>query len=201
MKKETKRALISVYDKTGIVEFAKALVEMGFEIVSSSGTYKKLSEAGIPVTEVTEITKFPECLSDRVKTLNPLIQGGILADRDDKDHQKEVEENGIPYIDIVVLNLYPFEKTVSKPGATLSDSIKQTDIGGPTNIRAAAKNFKYVIVVIDPKDYDRVLEEMKANNGATTLRTRFELARKVWRTTAAYDTAISNFWDGLEPPE
>ncbi len=177
------RALVSVYDKTGIVEFANALVSLGWELISSGGTAQELLKFGIPVTEVAEVTQAPEMLGGRVKTLHPLIHGGILADRSDPEHVKDLEERGITPIDLVVSNLYPF---TSNPG------IELIDIGGPTMVRAAAKNNAYVGIVIDPTDYEPVLEEIK-ENGILCSETRLHLARKAFTHTASYDAAISNW--------
>ncbi|NPA49789.1 MAG: IMP cyclohydrolase [Thermodesulfobacteria bacterium] len=193
-----KRALISVTDKTGVAEFAKALHEMGVEIISTGGTARVIREAGVPVTDVSEVTGFPEMLDGRVKTLHPKIHGGILAIRSNPEHMKQLEEQGIKPIDLVVVNLYAFEKTVAK-GASLEEAIENIDIGGPTLLRASAKNFRDVTVVVDPSDYARVLEEMRQNDGETTLKTRFELARKVFETTSKYDTAIYNYLKGIDP--
>ena len=193
-----KRALISVTDKTGVAEFAKALHEMGVEIISTGGTARVIREAGVPVTDVSEVTGFPEMLDGRVKTLHPKIHGGILAIRSNPEHMRQLEEHGIKPIDLVVVNLYAFEKTVAS-GASLEEAIENIDIGGPTLLRASAKNFRDVTVVVDPADYERVLKEMKENDGETTLATRFELARKVFETTSKYDTAIYNYLKGIDP--
>ena len=195
-----KRALISVTDKTGVAEFARALHEMGVEIVSTGGTARVIREAGVPVTDVSEVTGFPEMLDGRVKTLHPKIHGGLLYIRDKEEHVRQIEEHGIKPIDLVAVNLYAFEKTVAS-GADLETAIENIDIGGPTLLRAAAKNFKYVTVVVDPADYEKVLAEMRANNGATTLKTRFELARKVFETTSRYDRAIAEYLAQVSPPE
>ncbi len=188
-----KRAIISVTDKTGVAELAKELSEMGVEIVSTGGTAKVIREAGVNVKDVSELTGFPEMMNGRVKTLHPKVHGGILALRDNEEHVSQMKEHGIPEIDMVVVNLYAFEKTVAKEGVTLAEAIENIDIGGPTLLRSSAKNFKFVTVVVDPSDYDKVIKEMKENNGETTLKTRFELARKVFATTSAYDTAITNY--------
>ena len=193
-----KRALISVTDKTGVAEFAKALHEMGVEIISTGGTARVIREAGVPVTDVSEVTGFPEMLDGRVKTLHPKIHGGILAIRSNPEHMRQLEEHGIKTIELVVVNLYAFEKTVAS-GASLEEAIENIDIGGPTLLRASAKNFRDVTVVVDPADYERVLKEMKENDGETTLATRFELARKVFETTSKYDTAIYNYLKGIDP--
>lgn len=186
------RALISVTDKTGIVEFAHALVEnFGVEVISTGGTAKVLEEAGIPVTPIEEFTGFPEMMDGRVKTLHPKVHGGLLARRDSKKHMAEAEERGIQMIDLVCVNLYEFEKTVAQPDVTFEDAIEHIDIGGPSMLRSAAKNNDSVTVVCDPADYDAILEEMHVHGGATTKNTRRRLAAKVYTRTAAYDTAIS----------
>ena len=194
------RALISVTDKTGVVEFAKALHEMGVEIVSTGGTARVIKEAGVPVKDVSEVTGFPEMLDGRVKTLHPKVHGGILFVRDKEEHVRQVREHGLKPIDLVAVNLYAFEKTVAS-GADLDTAVENIDIGGPTLLRAAAKNFRYVTVIVDPADYERVLSEMKAHQGATTLKTRFELARKVFETTFRYDRAIAEYLAKVSPPE
>ncbi|MBF0256786.1 MAG: bifunctional phosphoribosylaminoimidazolecarboxamide formyltransferase/IMP cyclohydrolase, partial [Gammaproteobacteria bacterium] len=183
------RALISVSDKTGIVDFARALAERGVEILSTGGTAKLLTEQNIPVTEVSEYTGFPEIMDGRVKTLHPLIHGGILGRRGIDDGV--MRENGIGRIDLIVVNLYPFEATVAKPDCTLEDAIENIDIGGPTMLRAAAKNHKDVTVVVDAADYERVLQEMR--NGEISDKTRFDLAVKTFEHTARYDGMIANY--------
>lgn len=199
----TKRALISVSDKTGILEFAKELETLGYEILSTGGTKKHLQENGVAVTAVDQVTNFPEILGGRVKTLNPLIHGGLLAKFDDPEHQAQMTEHGIAPIEIVCVNLYPFVETISKPNVELVDAIENIDIGGPTMLRSAAKNQKYVTVIVDARDYEGVLAELKAD-GQTTLETRRRLAAKVFRHTAAYDSYISNYltdYVGEEFPE
>ncbi|WP_456432745.1 IMP cyclohydrolase [Thermosulfuriphilus sp.] len=193
-----KRALISVTDKTGVIDFAKALHEMGVEIISTGGTARVIREGGVPVTDVSEVTKFPEMLDGRVKTLHPAIHGGILAIRENVSHMEALVQHGISTIDLVAVNLYAFEKTVAS-GADLDTAIENIDIGGPTLLRASAKNFRYVTVIVDPADYETVLYEMRENNGATTLKTRFLLARKVFETTSRYDTAIFNYLSSIDP--
>lgn len=185
-----KRALISVSDKTGIVDFAKELVSLGYEIVSSSGTAKHLKENGIDVLEVSDITGFPEILDGRVKTLHPKIHGGILAVRDNPEHIKQLQENDITPIDIVVINLYPFEQTVKK-GADLDEIIENIDIGGPAMVRASAKNYKYVAIITDPEDYSLIIDELKTK-GEISLQTKKILSLKAFRHTAIYDSIISN---------
>lgn len=191
-----KRALLSVSDKTGIVDFAKELVSLGFEIVSTGGTKRALAEAGVAVTSVSEITGFPECLDGRVKTLHPKIHAGILAMRANEEHMKQLTELGVDTIDVVAINLYPFKQTIMKDGVALEDAIENIDIGGPTMIRAAAKNYQDVAVVVDPADYKTVIDEYKAN-GAVSADTKFMLAYKVFEHTASYDTLISTYLRGV----
>ena len=192
-----KRALISVYDKTNIVEFSLGLKNLGFEIISTGGTSRILKEAGIEVIDVDEVTNFPEILDGRVKTLNPYIHGGLLYRRDNPSHVKTIEEMKIHPIDIVVNNLYPFEETIKKPGVTQEEIIENIDIGGPSMIRAAAKNYEFLTVIVDPADYSKVLDELK-ENGETNFATRQYLARKVFNYTAYYDTLISNYFNSIE---
>lgn len=189
-----KRALVSVTDKTGVVEFVKALEdEFGVEVISTGGTARVLSEAGVKVVPIEQYTGFPEMMDGRVKTLHPKVHGGLLARRDDPKHMAEAAEHGIGMIDLVVVNLYEFEKTVAKPDVTYADAIENIDIGGPSMLRSAAKNAASVTVVVDPEDYDVILDEMRSHNGATTLATRRELQLKVYETTALYDTAIATW--------
>src|SRR6266700_2664473 len=185
------RALISVSDKTGVDEFARGLVALGVEIISTGGTARLLREAGCRVRDVSELTGFPEMLDGRVKTLHPKVHGGILAMRGSAEHQRQVAEQGIELIDLVVVNLYPFEKTAAKEGVSLEELIENIDIGGPSMIRSAAKNFEDVTVVVDAADYSPVLEEARKNGGCISRQTRAALARKAFATTAAYDGAIS----------
>ena len=188
---QIKRAIISLTDKTGIEDFAKALVdEFGVEIVSTGGTAKVLEAAGIPVTPIDELTGFPEMMDGRVKTLHPKVHGGLLARRDLETHMADAEANGIGMIDLVVVNLYAFEATIAKEGVEYQDAVEHIDIGGPSMLRSAAKNHASVTVVTDPATYGDILEEMRANGGATTLETRKKLALEVFRTTSAYDNAI-----------
>lgn len=186
-----KRALISVSDKTGLQDFAKALVEMDYEILSTGGTARALREAGLPVVEVSDVTKFPEILDGRVKTLHPIIHAGILA-RDTKEHLRTLEEMNITPIDLVVINLYPFEKTIAKDGVDLQTAIENIDIGGPTMVRAAAKNHERVSIVVDPSQYDEVLAALK-REGGVTLAERQRLAMRAFEMTARYDAAISQY--------
>lgn len=195
-----KRALISVFDKTGIVDFARELENLKFEIISTGGTFKTLKEAGISVKEVEDITEFPEILDGRVKTLNPLIHGGILYRRDDEKHKETIAKMNIGSIDIVVNNLYPFEETIKKEGVGQMEIIENIDIGGPSMIRAAAKNFEFVTTVIDPKDYIKVITELE-EFGDTTFETRKYLARKVFNYTSYYDTLISNYFNEITNEE
>ncbi|MCH6269179.1 bifunctional phosphoribosylaminoimidazolecarboxamide formyltransferase/IMP cyclohydrolase [Neobacillus citreus] len=195
-----KRALISVSDKNGVSEFAKELINLGFEIVSTGGTKKMLQEQGLPVLSVTDVTGFPEILEGRVKTLNPFIHGGLLAKHGEADHQKQLEEHGIDPIQVVCVNLYPFQQTIEKPDVTVEDAIENIDIGGPAMLRASAKNHQFVTVVVDPVDYETVLAELKAD-GETTLETRRKLAAKVFRHTAAYDALIAEYMTNLAQEE
>jgi phosphoribosylaminoimidazolecarboxamide formyltransferase / IMP cyclohydrolase len=188
----TKLALLSVSDKTGLVDFARGLVEAGFTIISTGGTKKALADAGVPVKSVSEITGFPEILDGRVKTLHPKIHGGILARRDLDQHLAQMEEHGIGSIDLVAVNLYPFAQTVAKPDATLELAIENIDIGGPTMVRSAAKNFKHVAIVVNPARYGTVLEELKSE-GAISEATRFALAVEAFSHTAEYDAMISGW--------
>ncbi len=188
-----KRALLSVSDKTGLADFAKGLADMGVEILSTGGTAKFLTQQGIPVKEVSEHTGFPELFDGRVKTLHPMIHGGLLQRRDLVEHQKQAKDNGIPPIDLVAINLYPFEETVAKGDVTLEEAIENIDIGGPSMLRSAAKNYEAVTVIADPADYATVLEEMKEDEGDTKLSTRERLACKVFQRTSAYDAAIARY--------
>jgi phosphoribosylaminoimidazolecarboxamide formyltransferase/IMP cyclohydrolase len=187
------RALLSVSDKSGLIEFARALSGYGIDLVSTGGTAKAIAAAGLKVTDVSELTGFPEMMDGRVKTLHPRVHGGLLAIRDNAEHKQAMKSHGIAPIDLLVVNLYPFEATVDK-GAGFEDCIENIDIGGPAMIRAAAKNHDDVAVVVEPQDYQAVLEELAANKGATTLRLRRRLAAKAYARTAAYDAAISNWF-------
>ncbi|EAQ37010.1 bifunctional phosphoribosylaminoimidazolecarboxamide formyltransferase/IMP cyclohydrolase [Nitrobacter sp. Nb-311A] len=187
------RALLSVSDKTGLTEFASALAGLGIDLVSTGGTAKAIAAAGLKVSDVSDLTGFPEMMDGRVKTLHPKVHGGLLAIRDHADHAKAMKDHGIAPIDLLVVNLYPFESTVDK-GAAYEDCIENIDIGGPAMIRAAAKNHDDVAVVVEPQDYQAVLDELEANAGATTLGLRKRLAAKAYARTAAYDAAISNWF-------
>ncbi len=186
-----KRALLSVSDKTGLAGFGRALAEAGAEIISTGGTAKALREAGLRVMDVAEVTGFPEMLDGRVKTLHPKIHGGILARRDSEDHLAQIKSAGIAPIDLVVVNLYPFQQTVARQDCALEDAIENIDIGGPCLIRAAAKNFSGVAVVVDPDDYAGLITEIK-DTGGLSRHTRWRLARKAFAVTAGYDKAIAS---------
>jgi phosphoribosylaminoimidazolecarboxamide formyltransferase/IMP cyclohydrolase len=188
-----KRAIISVSDKKGIVDFAKELNSMGIEIISTGGTAKTLKESGVPVKDVSEYTGSPEMLGGRVKTLHPKVHGGILSRRDNPKDMEEIKKHGIGLIDMVVVNLYPFEETISKPGVSFDEAIENIDIGGPTMLRSASKNFKDVVVIVDPSDYKKIIEEIKNLKGDVSLRTRLELSKKVFRHTSRYDTIITDY--------
>jgi len=188
-----KRALISVSDKTGVVEFAEKITELGYEIISTGGTAKALEYAGIKVINISDVTGFPECLDGRVKTLHPNIHAGLLAIRSRKEHMKQLKELDIKPIDLVVVNLYPFKETILKDKVELEEAVENIDIGGPTMLRAAAKNYQDVIVIVDPNDYEKVLEELE-KNGDVSEETRFYLSYKVFEHTASYDALIANYF-------
>ena len=189
--KPIQRALISVSDKTGILEFAKELHNSGIEILSTGGTAELLRKDGVPVIQVSDYTGFPEMMDGRIKTLHPMVHGGILARRDVPEHLKAMEEHGIRPIDLVVINLYPFEQTVAKKGSTLEEAIENIDIGGPAMVRSSAKNYKDVTIIVDPENYGKVLEEIK--NGSVSLETRKRLSRDAFAHTARYDSLITDF--------
>jgi len=193
MKVKIRRALVSVSDKAGVVDFAKELASMGVEIISTGGTAKALSDAGVKVIGISEVTGFPEMLDGRVKTLHPAVHGGILADRSKPEHMAKIEKHGIKPIDMVVVNLYPFAQTVAKPDVTLEEAVENIDIGGPSMVRSAAKNFAAVAIVSDPEDYAAILQELKENDGALTLETRARLSAKAYAHTSAYDAMITNY--------
>lgn len=186
------RALISVSDKTGIVELAKELVHLGIEIISTGGTFGKLKEAGVPAIEISELTGFPECLDGRVKTLHPAVHAGLLAMRSNPSHMKQLADLKIDTIDFVFVNLYPFKATILKDGVTRAEAVENIDIGGPTMLRSAAKNYQDVAVVVDPKDYEKVLSELKVE-GHVSLDTKFYLMQKVFMHTSSYDTMIADY--------
>lgn len=189
-----KRALISVSDKTGITELAKHLAEQGVELISTGGTFRALQDADVPVTQISEVTGFPEILDGRVKTLHPAVHGGLLNVRENADHQQQLGENQIESIDLVVVNLYPFQQTIAKPDVTLAEAIENIDIGGPSMLRSAAKNHRDVTVVVDPADYQTVVDQIRSIGG-TDFETRFRLAAKAFGHTAAYDAVIAQYFN------
>ena len=195
-----KRALLSVTDKTGIVAFSQRLNALGVELVSTGGTAATLREAGLPVRDISDLTGFPEMLDGRVKTLHPKVHGAILHIRGKIEHIRSVEEHGIVPIDMVVVNLYAFEQTAARPGVLFHEVIENIDIGGPSMVRSAAKNFEDVAIVTDPADYEVIASQMEANNGSIDMPTRWRLAQAAFATTAAYDTAIANALENLQPP-
>jgi phosphoribosylaminoimidazolecarboxamide formyltransferase/IMP cyclohydrolase len=201
MNVKIKTALISVSEKRGVVDFAKKLSEMGIKIISTGGTAKKLSEAGISVAAVESVTGFPEMMDGRVKTLHPKIHGALLGLRDKPEHKAAMKKHGIEPIDLVCVNLYPFEATIAKSDCTLEEAIENIDIGGPSMIRSAAKNHKFVTVVTEPGQYDKVIEEMKANNGAVSEELRSDFARVAFGLTASYDAAIAKYLNGKTEAE
>ncbi|WP_097014162.1 bifunctional phosphoribosylaminoimidazolecarboxamide formyltransferase/IMP cyclohydrolase [Anaerocolumna aminovalerica] len=186
------RALVSVSDKTGIVDFTKELAALGIEIISTGGTYNKLKEAGVPAIEISELTGFPECLEGRVKTLHPIVHAGLLAMRSKPEHMKQLDDLKIQTIDMAVVNLYPFKATILKEGVTREEAIENIDIGGPTMLRSAAKNYQDVTVVVDPRDYEKVLRELKEKK-EVSLDTKFYLMQKVFMHTSHYDTMIADY--------
>jgi phosphoribosylaminoimidazolecarboxamide formyltransferase/IMP cyclohydrolase len=187
------RALISVSDKTGLVEFARRLSRHSVELISTGGTARLLRDDGLEVRDVSDLTGFPEILGGRVKTLHPKVHGGLLAIRGNPEHSRQVDENNIQYIDMVVVNLYPFGETVARPGVSAEEAIENIDIGGPSMLRSAAKNFEDVVVLARPADYEAIAEEMDANNGCVTAPTRFKMAQQAFETTAQYDASIAEF--------
>jgi len=198
MSQTQRTALISLSDKSGAVAFARELMQLGFRLLSTGGTAKLLAEAGLPVTEVAQVTGFPEMLDGRVKTLHPNIHGGLLARRDDPAHMATLAQHGISPIELVAINLYPFSATIARADCALADAIENIDIGGPAMLRSAAKNHAAVTVLVDPRDYSRVLEELRTA-GSVSQQTRFELATKVFAHTAAYDGAISGYLSSITP--
>jgi phosphoribosylaminoimidazolecarboxamide formyltransferase/IMP cyclohydrolase len=192
-----KRALISVSDKSGVIELAKDLSSLGIEIISTGGTAKAISESGIDVTNISDITGFPECLDGRVKTLHPKVHAGLLAIRENSEHMDCLRELGIEPIDMVVINLYPFKKTIQKEGVSLEEAIENIDIGGPAMLRAAAKNYRDVIVIVDPADYSSIIDEIKSS-GEVSAKSKFRLACKVFEHTSHYDTLIYTYLRGME---
>ncbi len=192
-----RRALVSVTDKAGLVDFAKGLQEYNVHLLSTGGTAKLLREQGVAITEVADYTGFPEMLDGRVKTLHPKIHGGILGIRENEVHVQTMAAHGIEPIDMVVVNLYAFAKTVARPGCTLAEAIENIDIGGPTMIRAAAKNYLYVAVVTDPDDYPVILDELRRNEGKISRKTSLGLARKAFCLTHTYDGNICDYLEGM----
>jgi phosphoribosylaminoimidazolecarboxamide formyltransferase/IMP cyclohydrolase len=195
------RALLSVTDKTGLVDFARQLAALGVELISTGGTAKLLRDSGIPVKDISELTGFPEMLDGRVKTLHPKVHGGILHVRDNPQHRAAVAEHAIEPIDMVVVNLYAFEKTAAKPGVEFHDVIENIDIGGPSMVRSAAKNFQDVAILTSPSDYETTSKELRASGGSLSLQTKWRLAQKAFSTTAAYDSAIASTLERIAPPE
>src|SRR6204780_4782382 len=195
--KPIRRALLSVTDKTGLVEFAQALASFGVELISTRGTARAIREAGLNVKDISDLTGFPEMLDGRVKTLHPLVHGGLLYIRGNAEHEAAVAAHGIQPIDMVVVNLYAFEKTAAQPGVAFGHLIENIDIGGPSMVRSAAKNFEDVAIVTRVADYPSLIEEMKGANGGLTRETRGRLGRQAFATTAAYDTAIANTLDRI----
>jgi phosphoribosylaminoimidazolecarboxamide formyltransferase / IMP cyclohydrolase len=189
-------ALLSVSDKTGVEKLGAALVAMGIIVFSTGGTAKALRAVGVPVTDVSDYTKFPEMMDGRVKTLHPKVHGGFLAKLDDPEHVLAMTEYGIVPIDVVVVNLYPFEKTIAKPGVTHDEAIEQIDIGGPAMVRSAAKNYKRVWVVVDPSGYDELVAGLKSSDDAANLEARKRLAAKAFSLTSRYDAAIEKYLSG-----
>jgi phosphoribosylaminoimidazolecarboxamide formyltransferase/IMP cyclohydrolase len=196
--KKIERAVISVTDKTGVVDFAKSLAKFGVQILSTGGTARVIREGGLAVTDISEYTGFPEMLDGRVKTLHPKVHGGLLGLRDNPEHVNMMKKHDIENIDLIVVNLYQFEKTVAKDGVTLEEAIENIDIGGPAMLRSSAKNFRDVTVIVDPADYAVVLKEMEELGGTTSLETRFRLAKKVFQLTNEYDGAISKYLEKIE---
>lgn len=191
--RKIERAIVSVTDKTGVVDFAKSLSRFSVQILSTGGTAGALREGGVAVTDISAYTGFPEMLDGRVKTLHPKVHGGLLGMRDNPEHVAMMAQHGIQNIDMVVVNLYQFEKTVAKKGVALEEAIENIDIGGPAMLRSAAKNYRDVTVLVDPADYEPILKEMEANGGATTPKTRLRLAKKVFQLTHQYDGAITRY--------
>jgi phosphoribosylaminoimidazolecarboxamide formyltransferase/IMP cyclohydrolase len=191
------RVLISVSDKTGIVELAKELASFDIEILSTGGTARQMRDAGLQVIDVSDYTGFPEMMNGRVKTLHPMIHGGLLGLRENPEHVEVMGKHGIKKIDMVVVNLYPFKETVAKPDVTLEDAIENIDIGGPSMLRSAAKNFESVTVLTEPEDYSDILEEMKNSGGSVSRETNFGLAVKVYKKTSEYDRMITEYLTGV----
>jgi phosphoribosylaminoimidazolecarboxamide formyltransferase/IMP cyclohydrolase len=200
MERKIQRAIISVTDKTGLVPFARELQELGVALISTGGTARQLRDGGVTVQDISDLTGFPEMLDGRVKTLHPKVHAGILAQRHNPEHMKTMATHRIESIDMVVVNLYAFEKTVARKECTLDEAIENIDIGGPTMLRAAAKNYRDVAVVTDPQDYAPIVAEMKGSGGGLGLQTRFRLARKVFQLTHQYDGTISRYLERVPLP-
>ena len=196
-----KRALISVSDKTGLVEFARGLTALGVELISTGGTARSLTEAGLMIQNISDITHFPEMLDGRVKTLHPAVHGALLADRSKPEHMETISRHDIIPIDLVVVNLYPFAETIARPGVTREEAVENIDIGGPSMIRSAAKNHAAVAVVVSSSDYPAVLAELEKNDGALSQETRTRLAVQAYAHTAAYDATITNYLAAQQPQE
>ena len=200
MQRKIQRAVLSVTDKSGLLEFAQKLEEFGVEILSTGGTARMMREGGVTVQDVSDFTGFPEMLNGRVKTLHPKVHAGILAQRHNPEHMKTMASHHLKVIDMVVVNLYAFEKTVAREDCTLEEAVENIDIGGPTMLRAAAKNYRDVAVVVDPGDYEPIIAEMKGNEGQLSLESRFRLAKKVYRLTHEYDGAITRYLEDIASP-
>ncbi|MBE9534133.1 MAG: IMP cyclohydrolase [Proteobacteria bacterium] len=200
MQRKIQRAVLSVTDKSGLLEFAQKLEEFGVEILSTGGTARMMREGGVTVQDVSDFTGFPEMLDGRVKTLHPKVHAGILAQRHNPEHMKTMASHHLKVIDMVVVNLYAFEKTVAREDCTLEEAVENIDIGGPTMLRAAAKNYRDVAVVVDPGDYEPIIAEMTGNEGQLSLESRFRLAKKVYRLTHEYDGAITRYLEDIASP-
>src|SRR5215831_18747751 len=199
MSRSIQRAILSVTDKTGLIDFARRLSALGIELISTGGTAKLLRESGISVKDISDFTGFPEMLDGRVKTLHPKVHGGILHRRHDPEHVAALKEHSVQPIDMVVVNLYAFEKTAAKPGVAFEELIENIDIGGPSMIRSAAKNFHDVAIVTSPADYESIATELQSNSGQLSKETKWRLAQKAFATTAAYDSAIASTLDSISP--
>lgn len=195
------RAILSCYDKAGVVELGQLLQEFGVEIIATTGTLKALGEAGVEATPVADFTGVEEMLSGRVKSLHPKVQAGLLGIRDDKVHAEQMQAHGYRWIDFLAVNLHPIEEMTGRPGVTVEEVVDQIDIGGPAMVRSAAKNFRYVTVVVNPERYKSVMHEMRAHEGEVSFATRHRLAQEAFEATAAYDKFIADYLRGSEPPE
>ncbi|MFP4501156.1 MAG: IMP cyclohydrolase [Candidatus Hydrogenedentota bacterium] len=200
MKPKIERAVLSCYDKTGVVELARLLQDFGVEIISTSGTLKVLQEAGIDALSIADFTGVPELMDGRVKSLHHKVHAGLLGIRDNKVHVEQLQAYGLKWIDMLVVNLHPLEGITHKPGATADEVFEQTDIGGAAMIRSAAKNFRYVTVVVSPAHYAKVMHEMRAHEGAVSFATRYRLAQDAFESTAAYDRNLAEYFQRTEPP-